>query len=449
MPKRQKLSTALKKGFLIGGGITLALTILITIFNNLLIGIAAMNIGIFVCGFEGHGGLLARCNFPPGFFFLLAFLYYALYGAMIGLMINGMVWIIKELLWRVDSIIINNKLIKQTSIKLVNISLLFVLGMVFVFYLYSSAEFYFPDEKAAKIIPPAMNIQTVDKKINLEDYNIDPCSYDPRRASIIRVARVHADYDLWEANVSRATNFHVTNKGDILYTGTYKTALCYAEGYAVVEDFQGDWFHIDMQGNRIYRENYDWVGDYKDGKARARTKDGHWITIDVNGRNTAWISFNWNIFRSDEAKILNNNQYKWVGQAIENRVRVRDQNDNWYHVDPNNTRIYTENYAWVSDFSQGRAMAEDQQGNWLYILPDGKQLNGTTYAYITLFKNGVAIVQDQNGKMFHIGLDGIPLYNEKYMSVDGFEGNQARVRDSTGTWFFINHKGDRVAEYQD
>jgi len=248
---------------------------------------------------------------------------------------------------------------------------------------------------------------------------------------------------LARAGDADGNEFHIDEQGNPIYEERYKIAYDFHEGRAAVRDQNDNWFHIDTTGERVYSENYKSVSQYDMSRSLVKDFNGNEFHIDLNGDrpyemnwksasrytddgkahvtdftgNGFWIDLDGNVVTSvtpnkvpvtkEEAEALTiiseSYPYRELGDGV---FIVRDNNNDWYHIDMDGSRIYEQNYTFAQKFSEGRAAVTDKENNSFHIVKTGQRIYEENYAKTWTYENGRAKVNDKDGNEFYIDLEG-------------------------------------------
>ena len=113
---------------------------------------------------------------------------------------------------------------------------------------------------------------------------------------------------------------------------------------------------------------------------------------------------------------------------------------NYFHIDLQGNRIYSEKYKYAGDFKDGFACVKKQNGYFVHINSNGKLLNNKEFIDLSVFHKGFATAKDFNG-WFHIDLQGSELYKERYLFAEPFYNGFALMTNFNGNKLIINEKG--------
>ena len=158
------------------------------------------------------------------------------------------------------------------------------------------------------------------------------------------------------ASVVQENNwFHLTDKGERVYTNTYNWTGNYQENLCTVRDSDNNYFHIDLDGKRIYTDNYIYCGDFKDGVACAKTANGLFRHIDNKGN------------------FLNYKEYLDLGVFHKNFATALDK-DGWFHIDKKGNEIYRHRFMTVEPFYNGFALVTQFDKSKIIIDEQGHKI---------------------------------------------------------------------------
>ena len=149
--------------------------------------------------------------------------------------------------------------------------------------------------------------------------------------------------------------FHICEKGEKVYSTSYRWTGNYQENLCSVRDKNNQYFHIDLNGNRIYTESYVYAGDYKDGIACAKSQDGSFRHIDSNG------------------KLIYYKTFLDLGIFHKNIATAKDKYG-WFHIDNKGNGLYKERYLTVEPFYNGFALVTKYDNNKQIIDEQGRKI---------------------------------------------------------------------------
>lgn len=149
--------------------------------------------------------------------------------------------------------------------------------------------------------------------------------------------------------------FHLTDKGERVYSQTYSWTGNYQENICSVRNTDNKYFHIDLDGNRIYTDSYVYCGDFKDGYACVKTTNGLYQHIDNKGN------------------FLNNKAFLDLGIFHKNFATAKDK-DGWYHIDKDGHEIYRHRFLVVEPFYNGFALVTQFDNQKLIIDEQGQKI---------------------------------------------------------------------------
>jgi hypothetical protein len=246
--------------------------------------------------------------------------------------------------------------------------------------------------------------------------------------------------------VSPCRTHHLTLCDRPAYKERYKRVYQFNEGYAVVENEEGE-FHIKPDGTRLYPKTYKQALPFSDGFAKVTDYDGKSLYFNSNGE----IIYNLRVIGSEIIYELS----KWYIVTIKKQIvpyckkkqivpdckELRVSECRTHHVFPDGTPAYIQRYKRVGRFIENVAVAEDKKG-WFHISHDGSEAYHYRYEETQDFNDGLAVARDGYG-LFIIKLDGSRLFEGSYDSIRG-KNDVIEVRDKYGDMFMFNTKGEMI-----
>jgi hypothetical protein len=199
----------------------------------------------------------------------------------------------------------------------------------------------------------------------------------------------------------------------------------HAPGFAPVKDETGA-YHIDSNGNPLYPERYDRTFGFYCNRA-AVIQEQNWFHIN----------------EKDERVYQQN--YAWTGNFQENICTVKGFENNYFHIDLQGNRIYTENYLYAGDYKDGIACVKQQNGLFKHINTQGNPINNKELLDLGVFHKNFATAKDGNG-WFHIDKNGNENYKQRYLAVEPFYNGFALVETFENKKLIINENGKKVSE---
>ena len=164
----------------------------------------------------------------------------------------------------------------------------------------------------------------------------------------------------------------------------------------------GKYGYIDKTGNVVIPCTYDYCGEFFGDKTIADK-----CIIDKTGKKLADIS-----------------DYDYVSDCFDDRIWVRNENENWGCVDENGAVVIPFIYAHAHDFSEGMAwVCKEEGGKWGCIDNNGTEVIPFIYSNADDFSEGlaVAVLGKKHG-----------VINKKGDTVVPFEYDSGHVKFSDG-----------------
>lgn len=228
------------------------------------------------------------------------------------------------------------------------------------------------------------------------------------------------------------------------------------EGYAIAQDWDGNYFHVDLQGEQLYKNRFRKIKDFSEGRAVVGN-EARLMIIDTTNKRIGKTYREVGIFSSGLAPVrektgqwyyitrdgerIENNEYEQAGNFIDGVARVRKDDGLCYFIKQDGSLLNEIGYKEAQPFRDGLA-AVGERGNLYHIDTFGKRLNAEEYVMVGLFSNGLANVT-QNGKRFYITKEGKKLNDKDYDFAGEFNNGCATVK-SGDDWHFIARNGLRI-----
>ena len=135
--------------------------------------------------------------------------------------------------------------------------------------------------------------------------------------------------------------------------------------------------------------------------------------------------------------------YLWTGNYQEDICTVRNDNNQYYHIDLNGNPIYKENYMYAGDFKDGIACVKSEDGFFRHIDSKGNFINNKSFYDLGIFHKNFATAKDEKG-WFHINKNGEESYSDRYLIVEPFYNGFALVTTFEDEKLIINEEGKLV-----
>ncbi|MBL8676678.1 MAG: hypothetical protein JNJ47_04555 [Alphaproteobacteria bacterium] len=124
---------------------------------------------------------------------------------------------------------------------------------------------------------------------------------------------------------------------------------------------------------------------------------------------------------------------------------MRDFKGNYFHIDTQGKRLYSQNYSYVGDFKDGIAVVCDANGRSIHINEEGQYIHSNWYAQLDIFHKAFARAKDESG-WFHVTREGKPAYTHRFADVEPFYNGQAHAQTHSGDLIIINEVGKMIRE---
>jgi len=228
----------------------------------------------------------------------------------------------------------------------------------------------------------------------------------------------------WREIKNSADNTHFLFEGKPIFNKKFFEILKFhPPGIAPVRDETGA-YHINAAGEPVYAERYARTfGFYCNRSAVISGKN--WFHIDENGKRTY------------------SENYAWVGNYQENLCTVRSFDNSYFHIDLNGNKIYEEKYLYCGDFKDGFACVKQYNGLFKHIDSKGCFINDKEFLDLGVFHKSFATAKNKDG-WFHIDFSGKQIYSRKFANVEPFYNGQAKVELFDGSLEIIGETGETI-----
>lgn len=183
--------------------------------------------------------------------------------------------------------------------------------------------------------------------------------------------------------------------------------------------------HVTDDGIPLYENRFDWVLPFHEPGLAPAGKDNEAFHIDQDGLPAY------------------SERYSRTFGFYQSRAAVK-LDDYWFHILPNESRLYEANWEWCGNFQNDRCPVRDHSGQYFHIRLDGSVVPNGPWLYAGDFREGVAVVRDKDGLCRHIDSEGVFIHDGAFFDLDVFHKGYARARDRDG-WFHINTSGKEIS----
>lgn len=232
----------------------------------------------------------------------------------------------------------------------------------------------------------------------------------------------------------------------------------FSNGYAVAQNWEGEFFYIDTNGTPLNNETYQNAEQFIDERAVVQQdntyhfikRDGTKLNAEVYDRVEKFGNKNLLlVYQNNTHHLLKENgepaddltpddlfKMKFV-----NRRAIVTMGNKSHFIKEDGTKLNNEEYSGARNFSNGLACVY-QNGKYHFITNTGEKLNGKEYEEAESFSNGRALVQHE-GKYHFIKEDGTRLNGEEYEEAKSFSNGQTRVKLNRRI-HYIDINGERI-----
>ena len=138
-----------------------------------------------------------------------------------------------------------------------------------------------------------------------------------------------------------------------------------------------------------------------------------------------------------------NREFKWTGNFQESFCAVRDNENQYFHIDLEGNNLYKEKYSYVGDYKEEIACVRLFNGLFKHIDSLGNYINDKSFIDLGVFHKNFATAKDTKG-WFHIDKKGKALYNERYLLIEPFYNGQSLVTTFENRKQIIDEKGNVI-----
>ena len=167
--------------------------------------------------------------------------------------------------------------------------------------------------------------------------------------------------------------WHIQPDGTPAYVQRFNRTFGFYEGLAAVVAEEGA-FHITHRGEAVYSDRYEWCGNFQGGHCPVRTTDGTYLHITHDGR-PAYTE-----------------RWRYVGDFRDAVAVVQSDDGRSTHINTHGVKIHD---VWFEDldvFHKGFARAKDSRG-WTHIDTQGRPIYERRFASVEPFYNGQSRVE--------------------------------------------------------
>lgn len=167
--------------------------------------------------------------------------------------------------------------------------------------------------------------------------------------------------------------WHIQPDGTPAYVQRFNRTFGFYEGLAAVVAEEGA-FHITHRGEAVYSDRYEWCGNFQGGHCPVRTTDGTYLHITHDGR-PAYTE-----------------RWRYVGDFRDAVAVVQSDDGRSTHINTHGVKIHD---VWFEDldvFHKGFARAKDSRG-WMHIDTQGRPIYERRFSSVEPFYNGQSRVE--------------------------------------------------------
>lgn len=216
---------------------------------------------------------------------------------------------------------------------------------------------------------------------------------------------------------------HHLYKGKPLYESRYINVIKFhPPGLAPVLDIDGA-YHIHTDGSPAYSQRHRRTFGYYQERATIVNED------------------NWFHILPDGSRISDHN-YLWCGNFQYNRCAVKDNNNKYFHIDLNGQIVYSQKYNYAGDFKDDIAVVYNNTGA-SHINKYGELTHGKYFLYLDIYHKSFARACDEKG-WFHINKSGNELYSHRFKSTEVFYNGYSFSETLDGRKVIIDETGQTI-----
>ena len=213
----------------------------------------------------------------------------------------------------------------------------------------------------------------------------------------------------------------IDTNGNLTIPCEYNSASSFSEGFAAVQNDDGQWGFIDTEGNLVIPYEYDGARSFREGLASIKVNE-KWGFIDTEGN------------------LVIPCEYDTADDFSEGLVPV-EKNGEWGFIDVNNSLTIPYEYGYACPFYNGYARVQ-KDGKWGFIDMEGNLVIPCEYDTADDFGEGLAPVE-KDGKWGFIDTNNSLVVPYEYDTANSFSNGRARV-ERDDKWGYIDTTGELV-----
>lgn len=232
----------------------------------------------------------------------------------------------------------------------------------------------------------------------------------------------------WQDIQVSADNTHFLFNGNPIFGRKFSEVLKFhTPGLAPVRDETGS-YHIDISGKQLYPNRFIRTFGYYCNRAAVVRDDG-------------------SLHITETGEFAYSKPFAWTGNFQENLCPVRDNANQYFHIDLNGNRVCKDSFIYCGDFKDGIACVKLKNGRYKHIDTQGLFLNNKEFTDLGIFHKNYATAKDTSG-WFHIDKNGNEIYKDRYLAVEPFYNGFALVTKFDTNKIIIDEKGKTLIELQ-